>query len=81
MTNEFNALIRKGTLSLVPSDPSLNLVGYKWVYRMKGKLCRVAKGFHQCPDHKAIYGLERAPRAWYNELVISTYFSLYTLNF
>ncbi|XP_043705350.1 uncharacterized protein LOC122655199 [Telopea speciosissima] len=56
MAEEFNALIRNGTWSLVPRNPRMNLIGNKWVYRIKqkanGSLERykaslVAKGFHQ----------------------------------
>ncbi|KAM2657198.1 hypothetical protein EV1_012593 [Malus domestica] len=56
MQEEFNALLSTGTWSLVPSQPSQNLVGCKWVFRIKrnpdGTIARykarlVAKGFHQ----------------------------------
>ncbi|KAM2607610.1 hypothetical protein TB2_036145 [Malus domestica] len=56
MQEEFNALLNTGTWSLVPSHPSQNLVGCKWVFRIKrkpdGSIDRfkarlVAKGFHQ----------------------------------
>ncbi|CAL2259375.1 unnamed protein product [Prunus armeniaca] len=56
MTEELNALIKNGTWSLVPYDPSMNVVGCKWVFRVKrkadGSIDRykarlVAKGFHQ----------------------------------
>ncbi|XP_034217473.1 uncharacterized mitochondrial protein AtMg00820-like [Prunus dulcis] len=56
MTEELNALIKNGTWSLVPYDPSMNVVGCKWVFRVKrkadGTIDRykarlVAKGFHQ----------------------------------
>ena len=52
------ALQKQGTLSLVPYPPHKNLVGYKWVYKLKfnsdGSVSRykarlVAKGFHQQP--------------------------------
>ncbi|KAM1956212.1 hypothetical protein ACFX16_025655 [Malus domestica] len=58
MSNEFNALIRNGTWELVPFLPSHNLIGCKWVFRIKrhpdGTIDRykarlVAKGFHQRP--------------------------------
>ncbi|KAI5336426.1 hypothetical protein L3X38_015693 [Prunus dulcis] len=58
MSNEFNALIRNGTWELIPSLPSQNLIGCKWVFRIKrhpdGTIDRykarlVAKGFHQRP--------------------------------
>ncbi|KAM1718976.1 hypothetical protein ACFX12_020858 [Malus domestica] len=56
MAEEFQALQSTGTWSLVPSSPTQNLVGCKWVFRIKrkpdgtvdrykGRL--VAKGFHQ----------------------------------
>ncbi|KAM1945121.1 hypothetical protein ACFX13_000141 [Malus domestica] len=56
MEDEYNALISTGTWSLVPSHPSQNIVGCKWVFRVKKKAdgtidrykaCLVAKGFHQ----------------------------------
>ncbi|KAM2458216.1 hypothetical protein ACFX1W_007032 [Malus domestica] len=56
MQEEYNALLTTGTWSLVPSHPSQNLVGCKWVFRIKrkadGTIDRykarlVAKGFHQ----------------------------------
>ncbi|XP_021802647.1 uncharacterized protein LOC110746719 [Prunus avium] len=56
MQEEFNALQATGTWSLVPSSPSHNLVGCKWVFRIKkksdGSIDRykarlVAKGYHQ----------------------------------
>uniref|UniRef100_A0A2N9FSD8 Integrase catalytic domain-containing protein n=1 Tax=Fagus sylvatica TaxID=28930 RepID=A0A2N9FSD8_FAGSY len=56
MTEEFQALHKQGTWTLVPPPPSKNIVGCKWVYKLKyhsdGTLARhkarlVAKGFHQ----------------------------------
>ena len=56
MQAEYNALISTGTWSLVPPHPSQNVVGCKWVFRVKknpdGTLDKhkarlVAKGFHQ----------------------------------
>uniref|UniRef100_A0A2N9GPU6 Reverse transcriptase Ty1/copia-type domain-containing protein n=1 Tax=Fagus sylvatica TaxID=28930 RepID=A0A2N9GPU6_FAGSY len=56
MTSEFEALQRQHTWSLVPPSPSQNLVGCRWVYKIKratdGSVSRykarlVAKGFHQ----------------------------------
>jgi hypothetical protein len=56
MEDEFSALHRQGTWSLVPHDNSQNIVGCKWVYKVKrhadGSVSRykarlVAKGFHQ----------------------------------
>jgi len=56
MNHEFNALMHNGTWSLVPRSPTMNLVGCKWVFRVKrkpdGQIDRykarlVAKGFHQ----------------------------------
>jgi hypothetical protein len=58
MAEEFNALIKNGTWDLVPYNPSMNVVGAKWVFRLKrkadGSIERykarlVAKGFHQQP--------------------------------
>ena len=56
MDDEFAALQRQQTWSLVPAKPDVNLVGCKWVYKLKlhsdGTIARykarlVAKGFHQ----------------------------------
>jgi len=56
MNNEFNALKHNGTWSLIPRKSHMNLVGCKWVFRIKrkpdGSVDRykarlVAKGFHQ----------------------------------
>ena len=58
MNDEFDALVRNGTWGLVPSTSMQNLVGCKWVFRIKrlpdGSIDRykarlVAKGFHQRP--------------------------------
>lgn len=57
MVDENAALLRNDTWDLVPSDPSQNLIGNRWVFRIKrnpdGTIERfkarlVAKGFHQC---------------------------------
>uniref|UniRef100_A0A2N9FHR1 Reverse transcriptase Ty1/copia-type domain-containing protein n=1 Tax=Fagus sylvatica TaxID=28930 RepID=A0A2N9FHR1_FAGSY len=56
MNLEFDALLRNHTWTLVPSHPSQNLIGCKWVFRVKRKADGtvewhkaklVAKGFHQ----------------------------------
>ena len=56
MDAEFQVLQRQQTWSLVPAPPSVNLVGCKWVFKLKlnndGSISRykarlVAKGFHQ----------------------------------
>ena len=63
MTKEFNALVTNQTWSLVPYKSDQNVVGCKWVFRVKrnfdGTIQRykarlVAKGFHQRPgiDYK-----------------------------
>jgi hypothetical protein len=58
MNEEFDALLKNGTWSLVSPSPSMNIVGCKWVFRIKkkadGTIERykarlVAKGFHQQP--------------------------------
>ncbi|KAL5728311.1 hypothetical protein ACHQM5_001410 [Ranunculus cassubicifolius] len=58
MSEEFNALLKNATWSLVPPHPRQNTVGSKWVYKIKmrsdGQLERhkarlVAKGFYQQP--------------------------------
>ena len=56
MDVEFQALQRQQTWSLVPTPPHVNLVGCKWVFKLKlnsddtisrYKARLVAKGFHQ----------------------------------
>ncbi|KAL9416924.1 hypothetical protein AB3S75_039999 [Citrus x aurantiifolia] len=58
MITEYRALISNNTWDLVPPSPNQNLVGSKWVFRVKRKpdgsidqfkARLVAKGFHQCP--------------------------------
>ncbi|CAM8951492.1 unnamed protein product [Rhodiola kirilowii] len=58
MAQEYEALCRNETWDLVPSDLASNVVGCKWVFRIKykpdGSLDKykarlVAKGFHQRP--------------------------------
>ncbi|MFS7934571.1 putative RNA-directed DNA polymerase [Helianthus anomalus] len=58
MTEEYKALMRNGTWTLVPPVPNANVVDCKWVYRLKhdenGNIKRhkarlVAKGFNQQP--------------------------------
>ena len=56
MQDEYDALTRQGTWSLIPPLATHNIVGCKWVYNLKthsdGSIARykarlVAKGFHQ----------------------------------
>lgn len=56
MNKEFTALLQNGTWSLVQLSPNKNIVGCRWVYRIKRKADGtiehynarlVAKGFHQ----------------------------------
>ena len=58
MSEEYGALVQNRTWELVPSDPTQNLIGRKWIFCIKCfpngsidklKACLVAKGFHQCP--------------------------------
>jgi len=58
MSNEFSALMHNATWTLVPPSPCKNLVGCKWVFKIKrksdGTIDRykarlIAKGFHQQP--------------------------------
>ena len=58
MSEEYDALVWNGTWELVPSDPTQNLAGCKWIFRIKrlpdgsvdrNKACLVTKGFHQRP--------------------------------
>jgi hypothetical protein len=59
MNLEFDALFRNSTWTLVPPTPDMNIVGCKWVFRLKRKADGsidshkarlVAKGFHQQPN-------------------------------
>jgi histone deacetylase 1/2 len=59
MSMEFNAFLSNGTWTLVPPRDHYNIIGNKWVFRLKrypdGSIARykarlVAKGFHQHPD-------------------------------
>ena len=58
MFEEFDALLHNGTWELNPSTKSQNLVGCKWIFRIKRnpddsiaqyKTPLVTKGFHQLP--------------------------------
>jgi hypothetical protein len=58
MSDECDALVKNGTWELVPPDSTQNIVGCKWIFRIKrnsdGSIDRfkarlVAKGFHQRP--------------------------------
>ncbi|CAL2230469.1 unnamed protein product [Prunus armeniaca] len=59
MADEFNALIRARTWTLVPHTPAMNVLPNKWVFRFKWNLdgtiqhykaCFVTNGFHQQPS-------------------------------
>lgn len=59
MDLEYAALIRNNTWELVPPSSTQNVVGNKWIFRIKRntdgfvqryKARLVAKGFHQSPD-------------------------------
>ncbi|PKU71988.1 Retrovirus-related Pol polyprotein from transposon TNT 1-94 [Dendrobium catenatum] len=59
MSQEFQALQAQGTWELVPPQPSMNILGSKWTFRIKynsnGTIARhkarlVAKGFNQEQD-------------------------------
>ncbi|GJZ83974.1 putative RNA-directed DNA polymerase [Tanacetum coccineum] len=81
MKEEYDALMKNGTWSLVPRTSNRNVVDGKWVYRLKwdknGAITRykarfVAKGFRQQPDiqNAFLHGnlKEQAPRAWFERL-------------
>ena len=72
MNLEFDALLQNHTWTPVPSHPSQNLIGCKWVFRVKRKADGsveqhkarlVAKGFHQQSrvDYDETYGLVIKP--------------------
>ncbi|GAA0187376.1 transmembrane signal receptor [Lithospermum erythrorhizon] len=63
MDEEINAMIGTNTWSLVPPDPSMNVVGCRWIFRLKrdssGRITRrrarlVAKGNHQVEGVKLV---------------------------
>ncbi|XP_022849780.1 uncharacterized protein LOC111371838 [Olea europaea var. sylvestris] len=37
MDDEYNALMRNNTWTLVPASPSMNVIGCKWVFKVKRK--------------------------------------------
>ena len=56
MAFEFDALQRQQTWSLIPFSSTQNVIGCRWVYKIKRnpdgsvsqyKACLMAKGFHQ----------------------------------
>lgn len=60
MSMKISALLKNNTWTLVPPNPSMNILGCKWVFRIKrnssGAINRfktrlVAKGFHQQEGH------------------------------
>ena len=66
MSAEFNALLSNGTWDLIPKQPHFNIIGNKWIFRIKrninGSIARykahlAAKGFHQRPgiDYSETY--------------------------
>lgn len=54
MVDEFNALLQHNTWCLTPLPPNKNIVGCKWVYRIKRNpdrsiaryKARIVKGYH-----------------------------------
>jgi hypothetical protein len=72
MNIEFDALLQNRTWTLVPPDSATNIIGCKWVFRLKRKpdgtidwykARLVAKGFHQQPriDYGETYSLGIKP--------------------
>ena len=85
MEDEFSALHRQQTWTLVPPDPSQNVVGCNWVYKVKrnsdGTVSRykarlVAKGFHQQPgiDYDETFSLVIKPTIVRIILTIAAHF-------
>lgn len=84
MSDQFDTITRSQTFDIVPPAPTQNVVGCKWVFKanafLQGKLTKKIymsqpPGFidQDRPDYvcilkKAIYGLKKAPKAWYLEI-------------
>lgn len=58
MSTKYDVLVRNGTWNIVPPASNQNIMGCKWIFRIKchsnGSIdmfnaCLVAKGFHQHP--------------------------------
>lgn len=86
MTEEYNTLINTGNCSLVPPPNHANIIGCKWVFKVKPKLdgsldiCKVrlvAKGFHQTHglDYHETFSLVAKPTTIRLVLCIATYFN------
>lgn len=68
MSDEFLALLKHGSWTLVDPSQNANIIGCKWIFQIKRKpdgsvdkykARLVAKGFHQCPgvDYDEIFSL------------------------
>lgn len=48
MATEFSALMKNGTWDLLPPRPQINLVRYKWIFRIKRKPDRSIDHYKAC---------------------------------
>ena len=64
MAYEFNALVTNHTWDLVPPDPSKNLVGCKWVFKIKEKSNRTVERFKA---HLVAQGFKQQARLDYDK--------------
>ncbi|GAA0155859.1 transmembrane signal receptor [Lithospermum erythrorhizon] len=65
MSAEYTTLMHNQTWDLVPPDPTHNLIGCKWICRVKLNLDGTIER-HKA--RKSLYGLKQAPRAWFQQL-------------
>ncbi|PKI52922.1 hypothetical protein CRG98_026753 [Punica granatum] len=63
MHEEYMALLHNHAWDLVQPTPTQNVVGCKWVYRIKQK---ADDGIDRL--RRSLYGLKQAPRAWFQRL-------------
>uniref|UniRef100_A0A2N9J542 Reverse transcriptase Ty1/copia-type domain-containing protein n=1 Tax=Fagus sylvatica TaxID=28930 RepID=A0A2N9J542_FAGSY len=68
MNEEFDALLQNGMWDLVPSSPTMNIIGCKWVFHIKRHADGSIERHKARLVTKALYGLKQAPHAWFARL-------------